>query len=150
MTRDDFWKHIETIDRVALDSGDGEEAVAPLQKNLEALTVPELEAFEEHLSQCLYGLDGVAFADESGESGSSDDAFLYARCHVVAAGRAHYEATLRNPRLMPKSLDHWCEPLLYAARRAWAGLTGEDESAWAFDASVSYESGSNTALWPKE
>lgn len=148
MTRDDFWRLIDNIDRDALADGDEDAAIAPLQKKLTSLTVPDLEEFEEYLSQCLYALDGQVFADESGESGDSDDAFLYARCYVVARGKEHYEATLKNPKLMPKTLDQWCEALLFPHRGVWASLRGMDESEWTFDASVSYESGSNEKLWP--
>src|SRR5262245_23013411 len=94
MTRDDFWRLIDCVDRDALDDGDEEEAVRPLQDRLSSLTVPNLEAFEEHLSLCLHALDGQVYADESGEAGRSDDGFLYARCYVVARGRDHYDATL--------------------------------------------------------
>lgn len=149
MTREAFWNHIERIDRKALLEGDEDAAIAPLERHLTSLDPADLESFEEHLSQCLYALDGLAFANQSGESGDSDDAFLYARCFVVAQGQQHYEATLRDPSLMPKTLDGRCEALLYPHRRAWAVITGTDESEWAFDASVSYESGSNEQLWPR-
>lgn len=149
MTRDEFWRHLSHIDKTALATGDEETAVAPLERSLEPLEEKELESFEEHLSQCLYALDGQIFAENAGESGDSDDGFLYARCHVVAQGRAHFEATLQNPGLMPKTCEQWCEALLYPHRRAWAKLTGQDESEWAFEASVSYESGSNPNLWPR-
>jgi hypothetical protein len=149
MTREEFWHHIDSIDKEALREGDEDSAIAPLEEQLSSLSVAELEAFEEHLAQCLYALDGQVFADESGESGDSDDGFLYARCFVVAQGRARYEATLASPELMPKTLDGWCEALLYPHRNAWARLTGKDASEWEFDSSVSYESGSNEELWPR-
>jgi hypothetical protein len=149
MTRDDFWDHISSIDRAALSHGDEEAAIAPLERRLESLNVQALESFEEHLSQCLFALDGEAFADESGESSNSDDAFLYARCYVVAQGRDHYEATLKKPKLMPKTLEQWFETLLYPHRKAWAKLTATEASEWPFQASVSYESGSNEDLWSR-
>ena len=149
MTREEFWHHIDSIDKEALREGDEDSAIAPLEEQLTSLSVAELEAFEEHLAQCLYALDGQVFADEAGESGDSDDAFLYARCFVVAQGKERYEATLASPQLMPKTLDGWCEGLLYPQRNAWARLTGKDESEWEFDSSVSYESGSNEELWPR-
>ena len=149
MTREEFWQHLEAIDREALMEGDEDSAIAPLEERLSTLMVPELELFEEHLAQCLYALDGSVYADESGESGDSDDGFLYARCFVVAQGRNQFEATLKNPELMPKTLDGWCEALLYPHRNAWARLTGRDASEWEFDSSVSYESGSNEDLWPR-
>lgn len=149
MTREEFWQHLEVIDREALLEGDEDSAIAPLEERLSTLMVPELESFEEHLAQCLYALDGSAYADESGESGDSDDGFLYARCFVVAQGRNQFEATLKNPKLMPKTLDGWCEALLYPHRNAWARLTGRDGSEWEFNSSVNYESGSNEDLWPR-
>jgi hypothetical protein len=149
MTRKDFWRLIDSIDRQALDAGDEDGAIRPLEERLRFLSEPDLETFEEHLSQSLHALDGQVFADASGESGASDDGFLYARCYVVARGKAHYESTLNDPTLMPKTVDHWCEALLYPHRRVWAYLTGKDQSEWAFEASVSYESGSNEKLWPR-
>jgi hypothetical protein len=147
MTRDDFWRLIESIDRAALADGDEDAAIAPLESRLSAMPASDMESFEEHLSQCLYALDGQPYAAESGDSGDSDDGFLYARCWVVAQGRQTYEDTLRDATLMPKTLEQWCEALLYPHRRAWAATTGVDESEWTFDSSVSYESGSNEALW---
>lgn len=147
MTREDFWTHIEQIDRDALNDGDEDAAIAPLEGRLSKLSPAELEDFEDHLSQCLFAIDGRAYAKESGESGGSDDAFLYARCFVVAQGRQHYDAVLKDPSRMPKTLDGWCEALLYPHRRAWANTTGIDESEWSYDASVSYETGSNEQLW---
>lgn len=76
--------------------------------------------FEDVLTECLYDLDGEAYADAAGESGKSRDRFLYARCYVVAAGEKFYEKVEDNPSKMPTSIDEWCEPLLYAACRAWA------------------------------
>lgn len=149
MTSQDFWTYIEHINRAALNAGDEDAAIAPLEVCFSTLTPADLESFEEHFSQCLYALDGQIYADASGESGDSDDAFLYARCFVVAQGRERYEATVKDPSLMPKALGEWCEALLYPHRRAWAKLTGLDESEWAFDSSVSYESGSNERLWPQ-
>ena len=148
MTREDFWKHIEQIDRTALGLGKENVAIRPLEVSLSTLTPADLESFEEHLSQCLFTLDGRAYADAAGESAGSDDAFLYARCFVVAQGREHYEATLKDPSLMPQTLAGWCESLLYVHHRAWAALTGKNESEWAFEAAVSFESGSNIELWP--
>lgn len=45
---------------------------------------------------------------------------------------------------MPKSLDQWCEPLLYIAREAWEKKTNTE---WDFDIEKSYETGSNVKNW---
>jgi len=92
----------------------------------------------------LYELDGRRYANASGESGRSDDAFLYARCFVVAMGWDVYQRTREDPELMPKTLDRWCEPLLYGASRAWEVGHGERLE---LATKVSFETGSNRALW---
>lgn len=66
MNRDEFWSLIEIIDRNPLNEGDEDSAIAPLETHLASLPVGELESFEEHLAQCLYGLDGRIYADASG------------------------------------------------------------------------------------
>lgn len=121
MTDTEFWQLISTIDLAALD--DGDEALAPLRSALGGKAPAELFEFEECLSQKLFAIDGEDFADEAGDSGGSDDGFLYARCYVVAKGRAFYDAVLGDPALMPKSIEQWCEALLYQHREAWADLT---------------------------
>ena len=148
MTDLEFWQLIALIDVSALDDSREDEAVEPLQAALSMKSESELFAFEEALSQKLYCIDGEEFADNAGESGGSGDGFLYARCYVVAKGREFYEAVKSDPKRMPKSIEQWCEPLLYPHRTAWTDQTGNDESAWPFEATVSYESGSNADLWP--
>jgi len=147
MTDHEFWQLIALIDVTALDDGDEDEAIAPLEVRLSMRSEAELFAFEEALSQKLYAIDGEQFADQAGESAGSDDGFLYARCYVVAKGRAFYEAVKSDPSRMPKSIEQWCEALLYPHRKAWAEQAEGDPSGWPFVATVSYESGSNRALW---
>ncbi len=147
MTDSEFWKLIALINLDALDSGDTYRAVFPVQKALLNKNETELEAFQEILSQKLYALDGEVYARNAGESGRSDDAFLYARLYVVVRGQKHYEEVRSHPDQMPKSLQQWCEDLLYVHKYAWATLTGRSVSEWPFSPTVSYESGSNSALW---
>lgn len=147
MDRAQFWRLIGVVDRGALGRSDDDAAVQPLIDELAKRHEAEIAAFEEQLAQVLYDLDGEIYAQSSGESGDSDDGFLYARCFVVACGEQNYRRVLENPSAMPQSLDEWCEALLYVASRAWAEKTGRDEEDWAFQASVSYETGSNATKW---
>jgi hypothetical protein len=147
MSGTDFWKVIGLIDREALEEGDEEAAIAPLGSALAGMTTAEIESFDEHLAQALFAIDGESYADNAGDSGGSGDGFLYARCYVVAQGQEHYNEVARNAAAMPKSLDQWCESLLYVATNAWAEKTGNDPGDWEFQPSVSYETGSNRALW---
>jgi len=147
MTNDEFWKLISLVDIEALDEGDEETAVEELAESLSFNNEGEINQFHEILSQNLYKLDGEAWCDESGESSSSADGFLYARCYVVAKGPDYYMEVINNPSLMPKSSDQWAESLMYVAGQAWAEATGNDEEDYNFEPSVSYETGSNDAQW---
>jgi uncharacterized protein DUF4240 len=147
MTDSEFWNLIARVDRQALDRGDEADAVLPVQAALSGKTEAELVEFQEALAQKLYAIDGEAYAQNAGESGSSDDAFLYARLYVVARGREYYEAVRSHPGRMPKSIREWCEPLLYVHKYAWEALTGRSVSQWPYSPTVSYESGSNPDLW---
>ena len=141
-----FWRLIGLIDRKALlaDTDGASTAVEPLVEALAALNRGEIENFEDVLTAKLYALDGRNFAQAAGPNGDSDDAFLYARCFVVARGRAFFETVLENPANMPSETGQWCEPLLLAAENAWERKTGE---TWIYVPELSSESGSNTAQW---
>jgi hypothetical protein len=145
--RDDFWKLIAFVDREALHRFDDDAAIAPLIVELAMRDEPTRRGFEEELAHVLRGIDSRAHADHAGESGDSNDAFLYARCFVVASGQHHYQTVLDDPGAMPRTLDEWCESLLYAAGKAWGIRTGRDPEEWDFHASVSYETGTNKAKW---
>ena len=144
---DTFWKLIATIDIRALKRGDEEAATQPLFDALAATSVEEIERFEEELTTALYRLDGRQFAENAGKSGSSDDGFLYVRCYAVGLGRKNYEATLRDPKRMPKNVNQWFESLLNVAAEAWAAATDSDPANWSADTTHSYETGSNKAQW---
>ena len=123
-------------------------SVASLILALRTFSTAQLESFNEHLAQVLFDIDGQSYADSAGDSGQSDDGFLYVRCYVVAQGQVHYEQVKAAPTRMATSKDQWCESLLYVAQSAWAANTGRDPAEWPFEPSVSYESGSNGDLWP--
>ncbi len=148
MNEKTFWGLTAHIDKQALAAGDGERAVAPLRNALCALPERDIEGYHELLAKMLYRIDGEVYAQHAGENGESGDAFLYARCHVVAGGKDRYDRVAANPALMPASLDDWFEELLYASSQAWAEKTGGDAEEWEFDTALSYETGSNTAAWP--
>lgn len=147
MNEPEFWQLIDAIDRDALAEGDEETAVEPLVAALEQCTPGEIKQFASLLAQRLYELDGHVYAEMAGVNGGSSDAFLYARCYVVASGRGRYEAVKADPTEMPQTLDEWCEALLAVSPRAWAAVTGNDEEEWDFVPPVSYETGSNGAAW---
>lgn len=144
MNETDFWQLISKIDADALRSGDEDAAIEPLTATLQELDPTALMEFQELLAQSLYKLDGKIYADNAGESGTSDDGFLYCRCFVVGCGRETFLATLANPALMPKSLDEWFEPLLSCAGEIFCDVSDDDSG---IETSVSYETGSNKSQW---
>ena len=150
MTEEEFWQLIGLIDIAALDEGDEDVAIEPLYDALTEKSEDELFEFEELLSRQLFSIDGEIFAENAGDSGGSDDGFLYARCYVVARGKKFFDAVKATPTRMPKSIEQWCESLLYPHHKAWGKLKGCDQSEWSFVASVSYETASNADLWHQE
>lgn len=147
MNESQFWSLIAQVDRDALTAGDEAGAVEPLAEALGDLDADSILLFQEHLAQALYLLDGRQFADCAGESGQSDDGFLYSRCFVVGSGRVRFDAVLKDPSKMPDSTNEWFEALLYVAEEVWANATESDPDDFDFETSVSYESGSNQAQW---
>jgi hypothetical protein len=147
VTLDDFWSLIDSIQtaRIAPDSED--EAVQPLIENLSSHSDDDIFQFTEHLAQMLYDIDGKAYADATDMAGDSDDAFLYCRCFVVGSGRRHYESVKLDPAKMPTDTDAWFEALLYVGQNAWALKHDSDSDDFPHVTRLSYESGSNTALW---
>jgi len=101
MTDSEFWELISLVDVRALDHGDDEAAVRPVQRALSRQEEAGLVEFEEALAQKLYAIDEEAYAQNAGESGWSDDAFLYMRLYVVAFGRDYYESVRLHPERMP-------------------------------------------------
>ena len=147
MHADAFWRLIALIDQPALAAGDENGALAPLQATLEEAELAELFAFDELLARALYELDTPRHLDEAGASSGSADAFLYARCWVVARGLEQYVAVHKDPAQMPQTLEEWCEPLLLVAQEAWAVKTGADPADYPHISTVSYETGANQAAW---
>ena len=140
MQDDEFWNLLKLIDMNAVDAEDCASGVAPVAKALETKQAPEIQAFHELMTAKLFALDSEARCRVSCGSG---DGFLYQRCYILASGAKSYKKALQSETHICGDFD-WCESLLYVAREAW-GKTQSKE--WDFEASVSYETGSNIALW---
>jgi hypothetical protein len=145
-----FWALIDKLDW--RHEHDDDAVVEPLVRALALLPDAEIGGFQETLAQKLYDLDGRAWAQNGGGEiwlGEPDqvsvDAFLYARCAVVARGQDAYGAVRADPTQMPKNAAF--EGLLYVASTAYERQTGLE---WddLDDTEVSYETFSNEAGWP--
>jgi len=146
MSEQEFWECISLLDWEQ--EGNNQKVTEPLIWHLSQLSNEKILGFEEILAQKLHALDGVVYAQETGENWSNSeihfsvDIFLYVRCCVVANGKEVYENILQNPKLMPKDLDF--EPLLYVASKAYH-LKNQAEIPVL--TSVSYETYSNQKAW---
>ena len=125
LTEDDCWEVIDLLDWSFEDQSD-EQVVEPLVSGLSALPIAQIYQFADWLSEKLWLLDTAAhatvFLEEDGFL--SVDDFLYARCAVVANGKAFYEEVLQHPDKIPTDLTF--ESLLYLPQKAYHRKTGEE------------------------
>jgi hypothetical protein len=103
------------------------------------LSAKDLAGLDLILERKLYDLDR---ADLHAVVGGSDDGFLYARGFVVAAGRAFYDAVLRDPRLAVRNTE--CEGMCYLFADLYQDRFGELPNPGSL---ISRESRSNHTGW---
>jgi hypothetical protein len=144
----EFWRIIGLLNWKR--TGDDDAVLKPAVKELAKKPLEEIAAFEEIMSRKLYALDTMAHAKQMGtdayvdsKSDFSVDAFLYARCCVVANGREYYDSVLSDPAEFPEDMDF--EALLELASAAYELKSGKAPDY--FETSVSYETFSNKAGW---
>lgn len=146
MNEETFWRHIAAMGGVP----DGDALVTSLRTES-----PEgVQAFADRLARLLHDLDtpahfGQPVLEVDPDTGKtfdlpmSDDAFLYLRCTVVAAGREVYERVLAAPSALAGTWDiAEGESVLYAAVQVYEELTG-DQLTFSWDV----ETGGNAAAW---
>jgi hypothetical protein len=143
----EFWTIIGLLDWKR--QGNDKKVLAPAVKALAAKPEAEILAFQERLAYLLYRLDTRAHAQSMrrpsrGKESDffSADGFLYARCVVVANGRALYEMVQKDPTKMPRGLEF--EAILGLAPDAFELKTGR---RFEYSTGCSYESFSNPIGW---
>ncbi|MEM1001803.1 MAG: DUF4240 domain-containing protein [Bacteroidota bacterium] len=136
-----FW---EIIHHLAWEkAGDNTAVLKPAAALLMQYSKADIFAFHDLLSEKLYHLDGQQFVENaSTEEAISADLFLYARCFVVASGKAVYYQTLNNPSLFPKNL--FFDELLYLPESAWQLKTNQ---SYTHLPKHMYETGFNQEGW---
>jgi hypothetical protein len=147
MNEDIFWKIIESFN---WNKDDDDEVMKPAIKRLSSMTLEDIYHFEDILSEKLYLLDGIEYAQNMGEYSYkgdkehfSPDAFLYARCCVVANGKEIFEIILNNPEEMLEDADF--ESILYLAEEAYFKKTKDDD--YDHETKFNYETFSNIEGW---
>ena len=146
MGEEAFWKVISLLDKT---KNSNQEIIEPAVHFLAQLSVKEIEAFENSLAEKLYLLDGMKFAQNIGDNaykGKDDsfsvDAFLYARCAVIAAGEKVLAKVYDAPEEMLKNQSF--EPLLHLASLAYTKKTGK---RFDFIPAYIYETFANADGW---
>jgi hypothetical protein len=124
MSDDVFWM---LIDRLNWESSTEGGTLEPMVQSLSLMSPNDIVGFQTQLMRKLLALDREELAREIGlgaygTAHFSADHFLDVRCAVVARGRHHYEAVLRNPKSMSAGTE--LEGLLTAAETAYARKTG--------------------------
>ncbi|MGV9351324.1 DUF4240 domain-containing protein [Streptomyces spiralis] len=151
MTWADFWALIATLNGQATQVN-----CQYLAEELSRRSVPEIIGFSERHAEALYRLDQERFGslpvlDLTARDGrpfpQSADAFLYARCAVVAAGQAVWESVFFDVDKFVPYTSTECdgEWLLYVPDKAYELAVGEE-----CNRSTRYclESYSNVDGWP--
>ena len=118
-----YWAIIHALDWDK--EGNDDAVMAPAIQLLSEQGEDFILDFYDWFAGQLYRLDGEAYAEASVEEGEhfSSDLFLYARCAVLANGRAYYERVKANPADFPKNL--FFESLLRLPDMAYARKTGK-------------------------
>lgn len=152
LDEDAFWDLIEGSPGIEDDPD-----LEGLAAGLAELGADAIAGFEARLTLALWALDSRAAHewlvehDPDGLGDVSDDLFLHARCAVVLRGREAWDEAVREQAIPwgddPEAIGA-AEALLYVSDAA-ARLAGADAVLRAARARipVSYEMGSNTALW---
>lgn len=146
LSEEEFWNIIDLLDwkkRKSLT------ITTPAIIHLSQLSVEQIKAFDDILSEKLYDLDGQKYAENTGQNAYtgeekpfSVDGFLYARCMAVAQGRTTYELILNHPKKMIK--DDSFETLLNLASQAYQKKTGK---SYDYIPAYIYETFANTKGW---
>jgi hypothetical protein len=141
-----FWKLMALHSWTAKDD---DAAIAPVVADLAMGSERRVIQFAETLAHKLYLLDTRAHAEHIGDQAFrgdgkpfSPEAFLDARCMVVAKGEANFQRVLQDPSKIQKNAPF--DALLSISVLAWELITG-DSPEWGTACNI--ETFSNAAGW---
>jgi predicted DNA-binding WGR domain protein len=149
MTEDVFWALIRVLDWKR--TGDDAAVLRPAVTALSLMCVEDIYAFDDLLAAKLYALDTREIArgtyrgqidPDDGDQYLSADDFLYARCVIVANGKAFFEKALANPMEVPQGMEF--EALITLASSAYEKKVGQE---YGHVTPLSWETFSNTDGW---
>lgn len=141
-----FWKIMDKADWDRL--GDDDAVLAPVVDELSKLDDDEIFGFEDVMAKLLYDIDNqeIALQLYGPELHFSEDLFLYQRCVALCNGEKYYKRILGGKEKLDP--DKEFESILYVPHLAWAKKHKADSGDYPHFPEISYETGSNEALWP--
>ncbi len=148
MTEKEFWKIMDKADWSS--EGDDDKVLAPVIDALSKLDDNEIFGFEDVMSKLLYDIDSqeIALKLFGPELGFSEDMFLYQRCVALINGAKYYNKILTGKEQLDPDMEF--EAILYVPQLAWAKKHQADTGDYPHFPEISYETGSNEALWPQK
>lgn len=148
MTEKEFWKIMDKADWNF--EGDDDKVLAPVIDALSKLDDAEIFGFEDVMSKLLYDIDSqeIALKLYGPELIFSEDMFLYQRCVALVNGAKYYKNILTGKTQLDPDMEF--ESILYVPHRAWAKKHQADTGDYPHFPEISYETGSNEALWPQK
>ena len=146
LSEDEFWEIIDLLD---WKKRKATTIMATAINHLSKLSVEQIKAFDDILSEKLYQLDGQQYAENTGQNAYtgqdepfSVDGFLYARCMAITKGKVTFESIISDPTKMVK--DDSFEPLLSLASKAYQKKTSK---LYEHIPAYIYETFANTKGW---
>ena len=152
MDEQEFWSIIALLDWS--ETGDDNAVIQPAVEYLSQKSDDDICQFCEILTRLLYEIDGLAWAENMGDTPTVDgdpyyspEGFLHARCSAVGSGEATYNDIRENPANMPKDMEF--QALLHLADQAWERKHGHEPDYEEFfcDTEYSHETFSNEDNW---
>lgn len=141
-----FWKIMDLADWNK--QGDDEAVLAPVVDKLSTMDDAEIFGFEDVMAKLLYDIDNqeIALQLYGPELHFSEDLFLYQRCVALCNGEKYYKRIVSGKEKLDPNKEF--ESVLYVTHLAWAKKHQADSGDYPHFPEISYETGSNEALWP--
>lgn len=145
MGEKEFWKIMDKANWKY--AGDDDKVLEPVIDALSKLDDKEIFGFEDMISKLLYDIDSreIAVGLYGTDLHFSGDLFLYQRCVALINGAKYYKKILTGKEKLDP--DKEFESILYVPHRAWAKKHQADPGDYPHFPEISYETGSNKALW---
>lgn len=149
-----FWEIINCIDHEY--GGDSEAVISSIVRHLKNCGDEYIFAFDDMVSELIYGLDGREYAEGLFEGEEfAEEKFLSARCAAIAMGAEHYDDVKNHRRKLSGENIHeykgrWygvTDGLMTAAADAWSRKHLDEVKNYPHKPRYCVASHSNSEMW---